>query len=110
LTNDKEYTNAWYAKNKLRIRERKARERQAYVIKRKKFLDEQKSKPCLDCKIQYPPYVMDFDHRNPAEKEFEISSARYSISEVRLLIEISKCDLVCANCHRIRTFQGLAQK
>lgn len=61
----------------------------------------------MDCKIQYPPYVMDFDHRNFLEKEFTISNmfnggclkSKYKIFE-----EIKKCDIVCLNCHRIRTY------
>jgi len=32
---------------------------------------------CMDCKKIYPPYVMDFDHRDPKEKKFGISSGLY---------------------------------
>ena len=35
--------------------------------------NEAKSKPCMDCGISYPPYVMDFDHRNPSKKKFGIA-------------------------------------
>jgi hypothetical protein len=62
-------------------------------------------KPCADCGIQYPPYVMQYDHVR-GKKEFVISSqvSRGQVSMSRLLSEIEKCDLVCANCHAIRTF------
>lgn len=47
---------------------------------------------------------MDFDHRNPADKIKELSKlANKNWSERKLLEEIAKCDLVCANCHRDRT-------
>lgn len=47
---------------------------------------------------------MDFDHRDRLDKKFAISeSARYSLRLMRE--EVTKCDLVCANCHRIRTFK-----
>jgi hypothetical protein len=56
----------------------------------------------MDCGIKYPSYVMDFDHRDPTTKLFAIGAA-YSVAEKRLRDEISKCDVVCANCHRERT-------
>jgi hypothetical protein len=48
--------------------------------------------------------VMEFDHREGEEKNAEISRlVNFSIK--RIEEEISKCDLVCSNCHRERTFQ-----
>lgn len=68
------------------------------------FIHAQKDRPCLDCGVKYAPWVMDFDHRNPEEKLFNISAkAHYSIS--KLTREMTKCDLVCANCHRDRTYR-----
>jgi hypothetical protein len=63
-----------------------------------------KSQPCKDCEHTYPPYVMDFDHVR-GKKEFEIGhqSAKGTMSFDRILEEIAKCELVCSNCHRIRT-------
>jgi hypothetical protein len=63
---------------------------------------EAKNKPCADCGVPYPFYVMDFDHRE--NKSFNLSMvAKRHYSEARLLEEIAKCDVVCANCHRERT-------
>lgn len=60
-----------------------------------------KNKPCIDCRKRFPPCVMDFDHVR-GKKKFQLSQ---SISKAwsNIMKEISKCDLVCANCHRIRT-------
>jgi len=50
---------------------------------------------------------MDFDHRPGEVKEFNLAQvmSQSRISWSRLLAEIAKCDVVCANCHRIRTWQ-----
>jgi hypothetical protein len=45
---------------------------------------------------------MDFDHRDEKEKSFIISGSYNRKKEV-LLKEIKKCDIICSNCHRIRT-------
>ena len=57
---------------------------------------------CVDCGNSYPPFVMDFDHKNPSQKKFAISSSKIAKWE-RILEEANKCELVCANCHRVRT-------
>ncbi len=69
------------------------------------WLNELKSnQSCTDCGNKHPHFVMDFDHRNPSEKEDNVSNLiRRGWSKDRILKEIAKCDLVCANCHRIRT-------
>jgi len=56
--------------------------------------------PCIDCK-ETDIVVLDFDHRDGDEKEFNIGEA-IKVSWTRLLAEINKCDVRCANCHRRR--------
>ena len=65
-----------------------------------------KTKPCSDCGIVYHPFVMHFDHRDPSKKFKSISCMR-SYSKENILAEIEKCDLVCANCHALRTYNHL---
>src|SRR5882672_6570793 len=66
------------------------------------WLDEKKSAPCADCGGRFPPECMDFDHLHGEVKLFEVGSG---VSRKRAILqaEIAKCELVCANCHRIRT-------
>jgi hypothetical protein len=64
--------------------------------------DAAKNQPCADCQKLYPPYVMQFDHVR-GRKAFTISSKGMEVSRARLLAEIAKCDVVCANCHAERT-------
>lgn len=60
--------------------------------------------PCVGCGQSFPYYVMDFDHRDPNSKTFQISSAlKSNVAWDRILGEIAKCDLRCANCHRLRS-------
>lgn len=68
------------------------------------FVREAKSVPCADCGNNYPYYVMDFDHKS--DKVFNISRS-HTVSKQALLEEIDKCDVVCSNCHRIRTHNRL---
>lgn len=63
-----------------------------------------KDVPCTDCGIQYPYYVMQFDHTG--DKNFTIGVyARQALGAQRLIEEIAKCEVVCANCHAERTYQ-----
>lgn len=91
----------WEAKHPNSVKERSAR----YYAKKRAFIDGLKSKPCMDCRRKYPPYVMQFDHRDPKQKRFQVAMMVTRPIPV-ILAEIAKCDLVCANCHFIRTFGG----
>jgi hypothetical protein len=97
----KEYLKRHYRKNP-----------QYYKDKAKKRVDElrewtrkQKNAPCTDCGESYPPYVMDFDHRDPSQKSFNLGTGALVYSRAKVEAEIAKCDLVCSNCHRERTYQ-----
>lgn len=72
--------------------------------KMKDYVNQLKSEPCMDCGVAYPPHVMDFDHRDPAEKTDVINTLMKRGSWKKLNEEIDKCDVVCANCHRERTW------
>jgi hypothetical protein len=69
-----------------------------------KIINAYKNFPCMDCNVIYPYYVMDFDHRDPAQKIFNISKPPKQKDKNLIISEIMKCDVVCANCHRIRSF------
>lgn len=68
------------------------------------LLNDLKTAPCADCGVAYPPWVMQFDHHpDRGEKGFAIGAQRTNVGLARLLAEIAKCDVVCANCHALRT-------
>jgi len=62
-----------------------------------------KDAPCTDCGTTYPPECMDFDHLSDDKIENVSRMVYGSYSLAALTSEINKCELVCANCHRIRT-------
>jgi hypothetical protein len=65
---------------------------------------ELKSKPCTDCGGTFPVCCMDFDHRAGTNKSHNPGSMfAHHYSRECIEKELAKCDLVCANCHRIRT-------
>ena len=72
--------------------------------KRRALLNEYKDVPCAECGEKYPPYVMDFHHRDPTTKAFSIGR-NFKASLDALLEEIAKCDVLCANCHRIVEYE-----
>lgn len=57
---------------------------------------------CVDCG-RSDPVVLEFDHRDPREKLMNIGDMIVSKRWARVLAEIEKCDVRCANCHRRRT-------
>ena len=66
-----------------------------------------KSNPCTDCEKSFPYYVMDFDHRDPATKTYDVPTmVKQMFAWGTVLTEVAKCDLVCACCHRLRTYHG----
>lgn len=63
--------------------------------------------PCTDCGKQYPSACMEFDHCR-GEKVQSVTNM-VTRGWVALITELNKCDLVCANCHRIRTSERRKQ-
>src|ERR1017187_10213051 len=53
---------------------------------------------CQSCGEDHPA-CLHFHHRNPSEKEFGISRGITLWSKKKILAEIEKCDVLCANCH-----------
>jgi hypothetical protein len=60
--------------------------------------------PCVDCG-ESDIVVLDFDHRDPAAKSHNVILLAMHKPWTRVLLEIAKCDVRCANCHRKRTAQ-----
>lgn len=75
--------------------------RRKHAEKKRALIQSWKAQPCADCGVMYPPCVMDFDHIRGIKK-FNIGQ-HINRSMPALLEEREKCDVVCSNCHRIRT-------
>jgi hypothetical protein len=59
--------------------------------------------PCADCGALFPVFVMHWDHLPGFQKSGDISSMVGSRTRAAVLEELKKCELVCANCHVMRT-------
>lgn len=57
---------------------------------------------CMDCGYRAHPSALEFDHRPGTAKRANVSELLLG-SVKTLLDEVAKCDVVCANCHAIRT-------
>ena len=97
----KQYTKENYICNKEAYNKRSQLQNKKMRSKQRVLIDSFKQAPCIDCKQSFPSYVMDFDHIED-NKYLDISSM-LGYSKAKILEEISKCEVVCANCHRIRT-------
>lgn len=75
-----------------------------YRNRGKEIIRAAKNKPCMDCRMSYGYWIMQFDHRPGTEKKIELARAT-ACSIKTLEKEIAKCDVVCANCHADRTYK-----
>jgi len=75
--------------------------KQALITRHYEWLsDYKKERGCCRCGVK-DPRVLDFHHRHKRDKLFGIGGFRREIGFQRLKEEIEKCEIVCANCHRI---------
>lgn len=83
---------------------------QYQVLKRKKrqrWLNKYKeSKGCSICGYNKNGVALDFDHIDPKEKLFNVSSRSLTHSLKKIFKEIRKCRILCANCHRIYSYEN----
>ena len=98
----REAERRWYRANRQAVYDKKNRKRERL----RQMLRSAKEVPCTDCGVRYPYYVMDFDHVD-GEKVMLVSQLVNRGSVSKLMAEIAKCEVVCANCHRIRTWNRL---
>lgn len=96
----KQYMQKWYAKNKKKHISYVAKNRATHRDRIAQWLSEMGKK--LECSICLEDHVacMDFHHRNPEEKEFNIAHGNIYYSKEKVLKELAKCDILCSNCHR----------
>jgi len=93
----------WYRENRQRVFDKKNRKK----ARLREIVHRAKERPCADCGLRYPFFVMDFDHVE-GDKVAIISKLVNTGSVRQLLLELAKCEVVCANCHRARTWRRAA--
>lgn len=99
-------------KDKRTYQDRKKYSIQAVAKRRRKIrlmAIEHLGGKCMRCGYNKYPEVLEFHHKNPSKKDFNVSSKGHCRSWKRVKAEIEKCKLFCANCHReIHVEQKLA--
>ena len=92
----KKYRKEHYLRNKQKYIEKAAKYTKSIIDW---FQDIKKELKCEMCgEKRY--WVLDFHHNNPLEKDQEVSVLTRKGSKKKILDEISKCSVLCANCHR----------
>ena len=101
----------YYNRNKPLVRKNANKNRKEHLLESKKLIDERRDSPCCDCKNRFPIVCMDFDHLPEYAKMFSVCEARHRYFNLeKIKTEMEKCEVVCSNCHRIRTSKRLGSR
>lgn len=105
--NRRKYEEPTQYKREWNHRNRNARflYKKKYVKALKEKLIAYKDNKCADCQYTFNGKnhtVFDLHHLNPHDKDIEVSKLIGNRAWKSVLIEADKCDMLCANCHRLR--------
>ena len=75
-----------------------------YRVEKRKIAVESLGNKCVDCGNSYPDCVYDFHHIDDKEEHVSVLIRNNRKIET-ILNEAAKCELLCANCHRLRHFR-----
>ena len=89
------------AETKLKTLER---QRDRRNMNRRFVVKFKESQVCTDCGLDYPYWILEFDHCRGEPKIGNIAEMMNDYTLAAIKHEISKCDVVCANCHKHRTW------
>lgn len=93
----------WYKHNKERHLKNVNKRSKAYRQEVLQWYKDLKKAPCTDCRKSYHSSLMEYDHVDTKrDKISEMVNGKCS-KEV-ILSEIARCELVCAMCHKVRTW------
>lgn len=93
--------DAAYHGGRREIRKAQKRVRIAQLVD---WMRDLKKRPCADCGGLFHPAAMAFDHLPGMPKRLDIASLVRKGCVGLARTEIAKCEVVCANCHAVRTF------
>lgn len=104
------YQRSYYRRRVARDPEYKARQQRLRRARRDRLKRDNREQlwaflqthPCVDCG-ETDPVVLEFDHADPGEKSFAVGDGIFWKPWEEVVLELSKCDVRCANCHRRRT-------
>lgn len=96
------YRRGWYANLPASRKQKMLDAAKVRATELRRYLDEVKvSRGCTDCGYNKHPAALDFDHVR-GEKSILVSFCK---SKAQAVKEIEKCEVRCACCHRIKTWE-----
>ena len=101
--------DADYHRSRASVRRKQAYRRHRALVEWYRSL---KDAPCSDCGGRFHHAAMHWDHLPGQAKRGDLGRLINGHSRQTILAEIAKCELVCANCHAVRTYErvrGVAQ-
>lgn len=100
----REYDREYYTEEERKKQIARVRERKKQIARWAQTL---KDEPCTDCGQKYHFAAMQWDHLPGCNKVGNLAKLIQSGSKKAILEEVAKCELVCANCHAIRTWRRM---
>jgi len=89
------------AHKKIHYANNKERYKECGLRAKKWFMDYKRELQCNRCGFNHPA-ALDFHHKDPKTKTFSMSGVHMGkINKDKIMEEISKCEVLCSNCHRI---------
>jgi hypothetical protein len=94
------YNREYYRRNREHLlKKQKEKNRRLAENRRKWLIEYKKTLSCVRCEESHPA-TLTFHHRDGTEKNFEIANiVKMGVSLKKIIAEIEKCDVLCANCH-----------
>jgi hypothetical protein len=74
------------------------------ALRRRELWKIKEDSGCVDCGEKYPHFMLHFDHKPEFKKLGSVGELYSRWGKEKGLAEMAKCDIVCANCHAIRTY------
>tara|TARA_R110001592_G_scaffold70015_5_gene214748 strand:+ start:5239 stop:5763 length:525 start_codon:yes stop_codon:yes gene_type:complete len=108
----KKYQQGWYAQNGTSRREQVRNRRRAL---KQRFRDYKRTLSCEECGLsgEESPWALDF-HHHEAGREEKVTSVSHLVSGgygwEKIMDEVSKCTVICANCHRAEHYREHMEK
>ena len=96
------WRRSWWADLSPERKAEKLAKGNARITKLRRYIDSVKmERGCIDCGYREHPAALDFDHVGD-DKALLVSSCK---SRAQADAEIAKCEVRCANCHRVKSWE-----
>lgn len=99
---NRKYFTKWYKNNKKKQIKRVQENKRKIKKRWKEYKSKQKCNRCSENHIS----CLDFHHKDPSKKDGLLNEIIKGCSWKRIMKEVSKCEVLCSNCHRKEHWKG----